>query len=70
MIATRLSDPVAITLIAAVWFLLLALIAVSRTVMRKVPPISHRFRVGIFIERDHKTSDEDTDDEQRAQPRD
>jgi len=47
------SDPVLITAVFVGFFLVLALIVVGRTMFRpRDPPKAHRFRVGVFVERD------------------
>lgn len=46
------SDATVIVGIVAAFFLLLALIALARTVSRRFPPSYRRFRVGVFVERD------------------
>jgi hypothetical protein len=46
------SDAVTLVLIVAVSLLVLVLILVVRSVLRTVPPITRRFRIGVFVERD------------------
>lgn len=57
------SAPVEITAIAALFFIILALIALARALYVKVRP-PKRWAVGVFVERDRepeaKTEDEDT----------
>jgi hypothetical protein len=63
VIGSRLSDPVLITAIVAFWFLLLALIALTRALLGKTHPRPHRLRVGVFVERDSGSEDDgETDD--------
>jgi hypothetical protein len=55
MIAAPVDTPTQITLVVAIFFLLLALIAVARSMFRSDdPPEARRFRVGVFVERDHE----------------
>jgi hypothetical protein len=54
MIATHFSDSIAITGVVALFFVVLALIAFARAILRKEPSNTKRFRVGVFIERDTK----------------
>lgn len=57
----RISDATAITAIIAAFFLILALITLARTIFRTNPPSAKRFRVGVFIERDHVSAEDDED---------
>jgi len=51
-----------ITAIVVAFFALLAIIALVRSIFRRDdPPPTKRFRVGVFVERDHGV-DEDADD--------
>jgi hypothetical protein len=59
--ASSLSTPTAIVLIAACLFVVLALLAFGRTMFRRHPPAARRFRVGVFVERDHEQTEDDTD---------
>lgn len=53
--ASSTSTATEITLVVAVFFLLLVLIVVARSVFRSNdPPAARRFRVGVFVERDHE----------------
>lgn len=58
MIAT--TDATKIVAILAAFFLLLALIAVARAMFTRNPPTARRFRVGVFVERDHEAQPDDT----------
>ena len=61
MIAT--SNATEITAVVAIFFLLLVLIVAARSVFRaKDPPAARRFRVGVFVERDHERELEEDDD--------
>jgi hypothetical protein len=53
------SDATLITAIAALFFLAMALLAAGRAMFSKGPPLARRFRVGVFLERDHERMDED-----------
>lgn len=64
------SDATVITAIAAVFFAVIAVLAFGRAMFRRYPPTARRFRVGVFIERDHEQIGEGPEDEQRTEPRD
>jgi hypothetical protein len=56
------SSATSITAILAAFFVLMGVIALVRSIFRREsPPTERRFRVGVFVERDH-VSDEDADD--------
>ncbi len=55
MIAAGTSTATEITVVTAAFFLLLVLIVTARSIFRSNdPPAARRFRVGVFIERDHE----------------
>jgi hypothetical protein len=56
-----MSTPTEIVLIAACVLIVLALLAFGRTMFRRYPPAARRFRVGVFVERDHEQTEDDTD---------
>jgi hypothetical protein len=58
VIAARLSDATIVVIVIAAFIVVLALIATGRSLFTRTPPRSRRFRVGVFIERDHEAGTE------------
>jgi hypothetical protein len=64
-VIASVSDATLITGIVVLFFALLALLAFGRAIFRRDPPAARRFRIGVFVERDHERADGDGDrDEQ------
>lgn len=66
MIVAGLSDAATITLAVVGFFLVLALLAFARLILRRTPPTYRRFRVGVFVERDDFANEDDETDTQNG----
>ena len=53
------SDVETVTLAVVGFFLVLALLTFARIVLRRMPPSYRRFRIGVFIERDNGTHNDE-----------